>query len=93
MTITAPDPTAVTYTGSGQTRVRDLRTLRDFARVAGVQYDTVSAYRSRGYLPDPIGNVGGTPVWSAAQLRAWTASRAGQGAPGRPRPRVGSPIL
>lgn len=84
-----PGPTpVVTYTGSGQTRLRDLRTLEDFARTAGVRYDTVSAYRSRGYLPTPIGDVGGTPVWSEAQLRAWAAKRPGRGAPGRARPRL-----
>lgn len=80
------DTSPVTYTGSGQTRLRDLRTLADFAAVAAVQYDTVSAYRSRGYLPEPIGNVGGTPVWSDAQMRRWATTRPGRGAPGRPRP-------
>lgn len=85
-TMTAATPAvepgaSVHYTGSGQTRLRDLRTLADFAAAAGVKPDTISAYRSRGYLPAPCGYVGSTPVWSAAQLRAWQASRPGQGRP------------
>lgn len=78
-TVSAPLDSSVTYAGSGQTRVRDLRTVADFAAAIGVKPDTIHAYRSRGYLPAPIGTVGTTPVWSVAQLRSWLASRPGQG--------------
>lgn len=76
---TTDSKASVTYTGAGQTRLRDLRTLGDFAEALGVRPDTIHAYRSRGYLPDPIGTVGTTPVWSRAQLDAWLEARPGQG--------------
>ena len=78
-TVTTPLPSSVSFVGSGQTRVRDLRTVADFAGAIGVKPDTIHAYRSRGYLPEPIGTVGTTPVWSVAQLRTWLSSRPGQG--------------
>lgn len=72
-------PPSVTFTGAGQTRIRDLRTMSDFAAAIGAKPDTIHAYKSRGYLPEPIGIVGSTPVWSAAQIKAWQANRTGQG--------------
>lgn len=66
----------VKYTGGGGTALRNLRTLEDFARAAGVKLGTVYSYRNRGYLPEPIGSVGPYPVWSASQLAKWVRARA-----------------
>ena len=79
-------PSSVTYVGAGQTRIRDLRTMTDFAAAIGAKPDTIHAYKSRGYLPEPVGMVGSTPVWTAAQVSAWVKNRAGQGK----RPTVGA---
>lgn len=78
-TTTAAAASSVLHSGSGQTRLRDLRTTRDFADAAGVALPTIAAYRSRGYLPEPIGNVDGKPVWSRAQVEEWYRKRPGQG--------------
>lgn len=50
------------------------------AELAGVSRSTVTAYRSRGRMPDPVvvlGQGGGRcPVWTLAQVEAWLAGRA-----------------
>lgn len=69
----SPAGANASFTGAGRTLLRDLRTLQDFAIARGVQVDTIHAYRARGRLPEPIGYVGITPVWSAAQVKDWAA--------------------
>lgn len=69
----------VRYEGKGAVPLRDLRTIVDFAEAIGAAPDTLGAYRSRGYLPEPTGYVANVPVWTSAQLERWLASRPGRG--------------
>lgn len=53
----------------------DLVTMKDFAAEAGVADSTIQAYKTRGYLPEPVGQVGVQPVWLRPQLDQWLRSR------------------
>jgi len=56
------------------------------AGLIGVTPDTLSAYRSRGYLPEPDVMLGRSPGWLPATIERWIAARPGKGAgAGRPR--------
>lgn len=46
-------------------------TTPDVAAYLGVGDSTVSAYRSRRQMPAPDGQVGRTPWWWEATIRAW----------------------
>lgn len=66
-----------------------------FADLAGVQPNTIHAYRkvrrvrptngesgkprTEYNVPEPVAYVGGVPVWTRAQVYAWLDSRPGQG--------------
>lgn len=45
--------------------------VEDVARHLGVVPKTIHAYRARGQMPDPDGQVGRTPWWHASTIRAW----------------------
>ena len=51
-------------------------------RGRSIEPGTWSAYVARGRAPQPVRYVGRTPVWAPGQVRAWLASRPGQGAGG-----------
>lgn len=56
--------------------------LLDVAGVAallGIAPGTISAYKSRGRMPVPIGRLGGSPIWTRRQIEEWRASRPGLG--------------
>lgn len=61
-------------------RIGDCVTLLDFADEMGVAAGTVSGYRSRGRMPEPIGYVNGVPLWTRKQLDEYMRTRPGQGA-------------
>jgi len=53
----------------------NLLTLTQVAEQLGLSMGTVSAYRSRGRMPEPDLQYGRTPLWKPETIRAW---RAGQ---------------
>lgn len=64
----APELTATRLVGIG-----------DVARLAGVSPATITAYLSRGRMPEPSVRRGNTPLWSRPVIRQWLAARPGQG--------------
>ena len=56
--------------------VSDLLDSRAAAKRAGVEYQTWRDYVSRGVAPKPVARVGGSPVWTAAQIDEWLKARA-----------------
>lgn len=74
-------------------------TLSDIARVIGVGIDSMRVYHQRaarnrrdgevkpGDLPAPDETFGRSPVWDAATISEWIASRPGRGAGGGRPPR------
>jgi hypothetical protein len=61
--------------------------LRGVAELLGVKYETAKSYahrfKNRGF-PDPAVRVSGKPGWDPDDIRAWEASRVGQGRGPRP---------
>ncbi len=59
-------------------------TAQDCADYIGVAVSTFRGYVTRGDCdaPRPVRHVGRTPVWDAAEVRAWHEARPGKG--GRP---------
>jgi len=53
----------------------DYWTTSEVAEYLGVAVSTVSAYRSRGQMPEPVRTIGHTPVWDPAAIREWAATR------------------
>lgn len=53
------------------------------AKIAGVTPSTWRAYVSRGQAPQPVQQVGRTPLWDRTQVDAWQKSRPGRGRWGR----------
>ena len=45
--------------------------VAEVATYLGVRPSTVTAYRSRGQMPQPDGRVGRSPWWRPATIRAW----------------------
>ena len=43
----------------------------EVAAYLGVKRSTVTAYRSRGQMPQPDGRVGRSPWWRPETIRAW----------------------
>lgn len=58
------------------------------AALAGVKPQTWSGYVARGQAPAPRRHVGRTPLWDAAEVRAWLESRPGRGSRSTPRART-----
>lgn len=57
----------------------------DVARHLEVKPGTVGGYLKRpGYFPDPIGDVGRSPVWLAATVDRWRATERPRGRPKNP---------
>lgn len=56
--------------------------IEGVARVAGVTPQTVSTYLARGRMPEPVGRLGNSPVWTRPQIQHWLAARPGQGVGG-----------
>lgn len=54
-------------------------TRPEAAEIAGVAPDTFSSYVNRGHAPKPVEYVGRTGLWDEDEVRAWQASRPGQG--------------
>ncbi|PSK96041.1 AlpA family transcriptional regulator [Murinocardiopsis flavida] len=59
--------------------IDDLMTVKDVAERLGVKPETVRQYKLRGDLPEPDGLAGRSPLWRAAAIEAWIASRRGHG--------------
>jgi len=56
----------------------ELWTTTDVANYLGVKTGTVSAYRHRGQMPQPVQTLGErTHLWEAATIREWNARRNG----------------
>lgn len=53
----------------------EFMTLTEVAKHLSLSIGTVSAYRSRGRMPEPDLQYGRTPLWSPATIDKW---RAGQ---------------
>jgi predicted DNA-binding transcriptional regulator AlpA len=54
-----------------------MNTLSEVARIVGLPITTVSAYRSRGRMPEPDVTYGRTPLWSDATVQEWIEKRSG----------------
>ena len=52
-------------------------TVQQCAEHVGIKASTWRSYVARDQAPQPIRRIGATPVWDAAQIRAWR--RPGQG--------------
>jgi predicted DNA-binding transcriptional regulator AlpA len=55
----------------------------DVAAYLGVGVATVSAYRSRGQMPEPDQTIGRTHMWKPARIVAWHQERPRPGVGGR----------
>lgn len=71
---------------SETTPLRNLVGIGDFAERIGVTYSTISAYRSRGRLPEPAAMLGRTPVWTRRQLNDWSRTQPGSSRAAAPAP-------
>jgi hypothetical protein len=54
-------------------------TVEQIAERAYVTKATIDSYRYRGYLPEPQGIVGRTPLWARPIIAHWLAHRPGPG--------------
>lgn len=70
-----PDAARFKVEHSPTTPLKHLVGLGDFAERSGVRYDTITAYRTRGLLPEPAAMLGRVPVWTRRQLNLWLANR------------------
>lgn len=52
--------------------------IEDIAKALAVQVNTAYMWRHRGKLPDAEWIVSGRPVWRAAKVRKWIATREAQ---------------
>lgn len=59
--------------------VSRLLDISEVARLVGVSSATITAYLSRGRMPEPVMRLGRLPVWSRPIIRQWLAARPGQG--------------
>ena len=48
-----------------------LLTLGEIAEMIGVKANTVSAYISRGQMPEPDKRYGRTPLWKLSTIKKW----------------------
>ena len=53
-----------------------LWSVAEVAAYLGVTPSTVTAYRSRGQMPQPDGYVGRSPWWRPETIRAWRTKEA-----------------
>lgn len=53
----------------------NLLTLSQVAERLGLTMGTVSAYRSRGKMPEPDLQYGRTPLWKPETITAWRSSQ------------------
>lgn len=53
----------------------DMMTTQDVADFLDVAESTVRSYHARGQMPDPDGQLGRTPWWSADTITEWEAQR------------------
>jgi predicted DNA-binding transcriptional regulator AlpA len=54
--------------------------LREFADLAGLEFDTMKAYRKRGLLPPEDAQIGRNRGWKRSTAEYWIANRLGRGA-------------
>jgi len=54
----------------------EIVTASEAAELAGIALETFTAYVYRGRAPEPIGRVGGSRVFSRAEVLAWIEARA-----------------
>lgn len=62
---------------SPTTPLKNLVGLAEFADAGHVTYNTITAYRTRGRLPEPAAMLGRVPVWTRRQLASWLSARRG----------------
>lgn len=62
-------------THSPTTPLKNLVGLAEFAEAGSIEYSTITAYRTRGRLPEPAAMLGRVPVWTRRQLQAWLTAR------------------
>lgn len=55
----------------------------ELASSLGVLPSTISAWKSRGAMPQPARYVGRSPLWLVSDIEAWKAQRPGRGWRGR----------
>ena len=51
-----------------QFKEMDLVGISDIARMLGWELKKATLYKTRGKFPEPLGEVGGRPVWFRAQV-------------------------
>jgi hypothetical protein len=54
--------------------------LREFADLAELEFDTMKAYRQRGLLPPEDAQIGRNRGWKRSTADHWTKNRLGRGA-------------
>jgi hypothetical protein len=54
--------------------------LREFADLAGLEFDTMKTYRKRGLLPPEDAQIGRNRGWKRSTADHWTKNRLGRGA-------------
>jgi predicted DNA-binding transcriptional regulator AlpA len=74
----------------------DLMDTTAVSELTGLKRGTISTYLYEGSFPEPLGRLGGSPVWKRKQIEQWLRSRPGQGKgggwkKGRPRNRPTAP--
>lgn len=57
-------------------------TETEIAHKLGVKPNTITSYKSRGYLDDPDKKEGRHPLWTRRHEERWEAARPGQGVGG-----------
>ena len=48
-------------------------TTTEIAIALGITRDTISAYKSRGQMPQPDKTFGRTPLWKLSTIQTWRA--------------------
>jgi predicted DNA-binding transcriptional regulator AlpA len=49
--------------------------LKDIARLSGLEYNTLFVYRRRGTLPEADHQVGNKPLWNKSTIDQWLETR------------------
>ena len=53
----------------------DMLTIGEVAEIMNLPTNTITSYRSRGYMPKPDKQYGRTPLWKRSTIDKWLATR------------------